>query len=159
MSQAWIALGSNLGVSENWLELALEQLNQLPQSQLLACSPWYRSAAIGGPADQPDYLNAVCQLQTTLPPLDLLHALQQIEAEAGRERLVRWAPRTLDLDIICYDAVISNDPELTLPHPRAHQRAFVLRPLADLTPDLRLHGKAVKDWLPDVADQRLHRHL
>lgn len=155
MSQAWIALGSNLGGSEHWLSRALDQINQLPHSQLLACSPWYRSAAIGGPANQPDYLNAVCHLQTELPPLALLHALQQIEAKAGRERAIRWGPRTLDLDIILYDDRVSNDPELILPHPRAHQRAFVLRPLADLAPDLLLHDKAIKDWLPDVAEQSL----
>lgn len=159
MSLAYIALGSNLGVSEHWLAQALQQLDHLPHSQLLACSPWYRSAAIGGPADQPDYLNAVCRLQTDLAPLALLQALQTIEADAGRERTVRWGPRTLDLDIVLYDDLISQDPELTLPHPRAHLRAFVLRPLADLSPDLLLHGKAVKDWLPSVAEQRLHQHL
>lgn len=158
MSQAWIALGSNLGVSERWLSQALDQLHQLPHSQLLACSPWYRSEAIGGPADQPDYLNAVCHLETSLPPLALLRALQRIEADAGRERTVRWGPRTLDLDILLYDDQVSDDPELTLPHPRAHLRAFVLRPLADLAPDLMLRGKAVKDWLPEVAEQSLHAY-
>ncbi|MHA7880417.1 MAG: 2-amino-4-hydroxy-6-hydroxymethyldihydropteridine diphosphokinase [Saccharospirillum sp.] len=155
MSDAWIALGSNLGVPEACLRQAVQRLSELPHSQGLRCSPWYCSAPIGGPPDQPDYLNAICRLDTRLAPMALLRTLQAIETEAGRERQVRWGPRTLDLDIILYDDRISDDPELTLPHPRAHERAFVVRPMCDLAPDIALHGKPVKDWLPNVAGQTI----
>lgn len=156
MSQAWIALGSNLGDSGALLDQALEQLAQLPDSRLLASSKRYRTAPVGGP-DQPDFVNAACLLETQLSPIELLRALQQLEQSAGRVRHERWGPRTLDLDIIAIDDLQSNDPELTLPHPRAHQRAFVLCPLADLNPQLLIAGRSVQDWLDSVADQSIKR--
>lgn len=155
--RAYIALGSNLGVSAEALEGALAMLNALPETRVLQVSPWYRSAAIGGPANQPDYLNAVCELTTGLPPRPLLDALHQIEHHFGRERQVRWGPRTLDLDIIWYQNVRSEDPELTLPHPRAHERAFVLRPLADIAPDLVLGNHSLEHWLEHTRDQAISR--
>lgn len=155
--RAYIALGSNLGVSAEALEGALAMLDALPETRVLQVSPWYRSAAIGGPANQPDYLNAVCELTTGLAPRPLLDALHQIEHHFGRERQVRWGPRTLDLDIIWYQNVKSEDPELTLPHPRAHERAFVLRPLADIAPDLVLGNHPLKHWLEQTRDQAISR--
>ncbi|PTY38633.1 2-amino-4-hydroxy-6-hydroxymethyldihydropteridine diphosphokinase [Saccharospirillum sp. MSK14-1] len=156
MSHAWIALGSNLGDSGALLDEALEQIAQLPDSQLLASSARYRTAPIGGP-EQPDYLNAACLIDTHLEPTELLQALQQIEQSAGRERHERWGPRTLDLDIIAIDNLLSTDPILTLPHPRAHQRAFVLYPLADLSPRPLIAGHNVQHWLDLVADQAIKR--
>ena len=156
MSQAWIALGSNLGDSGALLDEALEQIAQLPDSRLLASSKRYRTAPIGGP-EQPDYLNAACLIDTQLDPIELLHALQRIEQSAGRVRHERWGPRTLDLDIIAIDDLQSDDPKLTLPHPRAHQRAFVLHPLADLNPQLLIAGRSVQSWLDTVADQAIER--
>lgn len=156
MSQAWIALGSNLGDSGALLDQALEQIAQLPGCRLLASSKRYRTAPIGGP-EQPDYLNTACLIDTQLDPTELLHALQRIEQSAGRVRDERWGPRTLDLDIIAIDDLQSDDPALTLPHPRAHQRAFVLYPLADLNPHLVLAGRSVQNWLDTVADQAIER--
>lgn len=152
---AYIALGSNLGISKDTLDAALKALDTLPETRVRQVSPWYRSAAIGGPAEQPDYLNAVCEIDTALDAAPLLRALHRIEHHHGRERQVRWAPRTLDLDIIWFDGLTSNDPDLTLPHPRAHQRAFVVRPLADIAPDLLLQGQPLTHWLESTRDQAI----
>lgn len=153
MTLVYIALGSNLGVPKEHLTQALDAIARLPDTTLVQTSQWYRTAPIGGPADQPDFLNAVCRVDTGLEPEALLKALQAIEQEAGRVRLERWGPRTLDLDIILYGNREQDDPNLTLPHPRAHERAFVLVPLADIDASLTLRGQAVSDWLPTVADQ------
>lgn len=156
MSTAFIALGGNLGQPDAQMRQALQAIGALPGTRLMATSRWYRSAPVGGPPGQPDFLNAVCRVDTRLAPRELLNALQRIEQAAGRIRLERWGPRTLDLDIILYDQLEQSDPELTLPHPRAHERAFVLRPLADLEPDLTLHGRPVSAWLSAVSDQKLN---
>lgn len=131
---AYIGLGANLGDARAQLQTAVQGLRQLPQTELLRLSPCYRTAPVD--ATGPDYLNAVAELSTRLPPLDLLRALQSLEQVAGRERPYRNAPRTLDLDVLLYGDLQQDDPTLTLPHPRMHERAFVLRPLADLRPDL-----------------------
>src|SRR5205814_9141826 len=102
---------------------------------------------------QPDYLNLVAELETRLEPIELLHRLQALEASHGRERKVRWGPRTLDLDIVWYGGREIDDPELTLPHPRAHEREFVLRPLCDLAPDLELRGRTAREWLESIEPQ------
>jgi 2-amino-4-hydroxy-6-hydroxymethyldihydropteridine diphosphokinase len=107
---------------------------------VLAVSPVYETAPVGGP-DQPDYLNAVLLIETGLAPRDLLAATQRIEADFGRVRAERFGPRTLDIDIISFDGDVSDDPVLTLPHPRAHERAFVLAPWHDLDPAASLPGR------------------
>jgi 2-amino-4-hydroxy-6-hydroxymethyldihydropteridine diphosphokinase len=115
-------------------------ISGLPETDVLAVSPVYETAPVGGPA-QPDYLNAVLIAATGLTPQDLLAATQRIEAGFGRIRAERFGPRTLDIDIIGYDEQISDDSVLTLPHPRAHERAFVLAPWHDLDPAARLPGR------------------
>lgn len=147
---AYIGLGANLGDPVAALRGALAALAALPQCTLTAQSPLYGSAPIdsGGP----DYVNAVAQLSTTLSAPALLQALQQIENGAGRERPYRNAPRTLDLDLLLYGSAHINSPALTVPHPRIQERAFVLRPLADLAPELASAGA-----LAAVADQGLWR--
>jgi len=127
-------------------------IGQLPDTDVLAISPVYQTAPVGGPA-QPDYLNAVLLVQTGLPPRDLLDAIHAIEASFGRVRAERFGPRTLDIDIICYAGQVSDDPELTLPHPRAHQRAFVLAPWHDLDPAAELPGLGPVDRLLAALDQ------
>ncbi|TMH27989.1 MAG: 2-amino-4-hydroxy-6-hydroxymethyldihydropteridine diphosphokinase [Betaproteobacteria bacterium] len=155
-SLAAIGLGANLGDASATLTTALAELAQLPDSALEATSPFYRSAPID--ADGPDYLNAVALLRTGLPPLALLAELQRVEARHGRERGYRNAPRTLDLDLLVYDELRLATPALTLPHPRMHERAFVLRPLADVAPELSIPGRgAVSEWLPRVVDQRVEK--
>lgn len=131
--EAVVALGANLGDPSQTLRQALEDLAQLPQTRLLRASSLYRSAPVD--ASGPDFINAAAVLDTTLEPLPLLHALQTLEQAAGRERPYRNAPRTLDLDLIFYGDVQLQTAELTLPHPRWRERAFVLHPLAEVCPE------------------------
>jgi 2-amino-4-hydroxy-6-hydroxymethyldihydropteridine diphosphokinase len=137
MTVSYIALGSNLGNPEAQLASAIQALGHASGCELIAQSPWYRSAAIG-PGQQPDYLNAVAQLETLLSPRQLLHTLQAIEQAHGRERTLHWGARTLDLDILLYGVETISDTGLTIPHPRLQERNFVLYPLFDLAPELRL---------------------
>jgi 2-amino-4-hydroxy-6-hydroxymethyldihydropteridine diphosphokinase len=130
---ACVALGANLGDAVATVQQALRDVAGLPETQLFKASSLYRSEpyeALG-----PDFINAVALVQTQLNPLDLLHALQALELQSGRERPFKNAPRTLDLDIIFYGDLLLNTPELTLPHPRWHERAFVLQPLAEVWPE------------------------
>ncbi|MCP5158392.1 MAG: 2-amino-4-hydroxy-6-hydroxymethyldihydropteridine diphosphokinase [Gammaproteobacteria bacterium] len=136
--RTYIGIGSNLNNPANQVRQAFQALTELPASRLTACSPWYRTAPVGGPAGQPDYLNAVAALETELTADALLAMLQAIEIAQGRVRTERWGPRTLDLDLLLYGLVTCDDPQLTLPHPRLHQRAFVLYPLYDIAPELTI---------------------
>ncbi|HXH03734.1 MAG TPA: 2-amino-4-hydroxy-6-hydroxymethyldihydropteridine diphosphokinase [Candidatus Competibacteraceae bacterium] len=138
---AYIGLGANLEAPRRQVEAALEELAALPDSRLLARSPLYRSTPLGGPEGQPDYVNAAAAIETTLPPYALLDALQAIEQAHGRVRTVRWGPRTLDLDLLLYGDLVQDDPRLILPHPRLHERAFVLYPLHDIAPALVVPGR------------------
>lgn len=135
---AYVGLGANLGDARGSLAAAVRQLECLPGIRLSGISSLYRSAPID--ANGPDYLNAVVRLEAGLPARELLHELQRIELLQGRERPYPNAPRTLDLDLLGYGDLIQQDAELTLPHPRAHLRAFVLLPWAELAPDLFLVG-------------------
>ena len=135
MSIALIALGSNLGDRRGHMAHGLARLAEGPDTHLLAVSDLYETAPVGGPDNQGPYLNAVARVETSLGPRALLDRLLGIEAERLRERRVRWGPRTLDLDLIAYGDMVSDDPDLTLPHPRAHERGFVLRPAADVARD------------------------
>lgn len=130
---AAIALGSNLGNSLDTLQAALETLDNTPHIRLLSHSSWYQTAPVGPP--QPDYINACALLDVALNPQQLLAALLQIEVKFGRVRREKWGPRTLDLDLLLYDDLILETPELVLPHPHMTERAFVLVPLAEIAPD------------------------
>tara|TARA_R110000823_G_scaffold307678_3_gene430925 strand:+ start:4412 stop:4912 length:501 start_codon:yes stop_codon:yes gene_type:complete len=132
MTCAYIALGSNLGEPLQQLRRATSAIAELPESELARVSSVYRSAPVGPPG-QPDYLNAVLCLKTQLDPHALLDALQLIELRQGRERLEHWGPRTLDLDLLLYGTTIISDERLTLPHPRMHERDFVLLPLQEIS--------------------------
>jgi 2-amino-4-hydroxy-6-hydroxymethyldihydropteridine diphosphokinase len=134
VSSVYIGLGANLDDPRQQIERALSELNALDETWLVAVSPRYRTAPVG-PADQPDFINAVARLETRLSPPALLAALQQIERRHGRIRGGRhWGPRPLDLDILLIGAQVLNVPGLRVPHPRMHERAFVLVPLADIAP-------------------------
>jgi len=129
-----VALGSNLGDSKRTLETAVVTLNQDSQIECLQCSSWYRTKPIGPP--QPDYMNGCVLLSTSnLTPHQLLKKLQDIESLYGRERKERWGARTLDLDIILFDDLIIDEADLTIPHLRMQERAFVLVPLAEISPE------------------------
>ena len=140
---AVIALGSNLAEPARQVRAALSAMEAHPQIQIEKTSSLYVTAPVGYD-DQPDFVNAVCSVRTSLDGVSLLAVLNRIEADFGRERTFRNAPRTLDLDIIDFDGISSNDPHRTLPHPRAHERSFVMKPLAEILPDFVLgeHGRA-----------------
>ena len=155
MPLAYIALGANLDDPLGQLRAALDAVAALPDSRMLRTSSFYRTAPVGAPG-QPDYLNAVAALETGLAPDDLLAALLEIEHDFGRRREYRNAPRTLDLDLLLYDDAVIDRPHLQVPHPRLHLRAFVLVPLAEIAPELRLPGRgSVAAWLPAVTTQRI----
>jgi 2-amino-4-hydroxy-6-hydroxymethyldihydropteridine diphosphokinase len=134
-----LSVGSNLGDRLGTLQRCVQAIGGLPDTDVLAISPVYETDPVGGPA-QPDYLNAVLIAATGLRPRDLLAATQRIEADFGRIREERFGPRTLDIDIISYAEEVSGDPVLTLPHPRARERAFVLAPWLDIDPAASLPG-------------------
>ncbi len=131
MIPAYLGLGSNLEEPAAQLQRAVDAISALPESRLERVSSLYRSAAVG-PGEQPDYLNAVLCLATTLSPLALLDALQAIETAQGRVRTIRWGPRTLDLDILLYGEQSISEPRLRVPHPAMFERNFVLYPLLQL---------------------------
>ncbi|MCX2983086.1 2-amino-4-hydroxy-6-hydroxymethyldihydropteridine diphosphokinase [Halieaceae bacterium IMCC14734] len=137
MSCAYIALGSNLDKPQQQVLQALQDLDALPGCSVQDTSPLYTSAAVG-PGAQPDYVNAVTQIDTTLAPHALLSSLQAIEDSHGRRREVRWGARTLDLDLLLYDAITLQTAQLEIPHPRLQDRNFVLYPLHDISPTLTL---------------------
>lgn len=143
-ARAYIGLGSNLDHPAQQIERALAALRELTQTQLVAVSPLYRSSPWGDP-DQDDFVNAVAAIDTQLTPHALLRALLAIEQRQGRDRSSgrRNGPRTLDLDLLCFDALVLDEPGLQLPHPRLGERAFVLLPLCDLAPELMIPGQGV----------------
>lgn len=143
--QAVLALGSNLGDRQDILQGGVDAIAGIEGVRLTGVSPVYETVPVGGPP-QPDYLNAVVLAEVTISSLDLLDRLHAVEAAFDRVRLVRWGPRTLDIDVITVAGEHCDDPDLTLPHPRAHERAFVLAPWHDVDPDAVLPG-----WGP-VAD-------
>ena len=147
MKQAFIALGSNLADPIYQVQAALAALTELPSTQLVKQSSLYRTAPVDCPQHNaemvPDFINAVAELATDLTPLELLDELFAIENQAGRERPYRNAPRVLDCDLLLYEGCIMETEKLTLPHPRMHQRGFVLLPLFEIAPQLSIsnHGK------------------
>ena len=159
---AFIGMGGNLGQARTTVLAAIDALAQLPQTQLIASSPLYGSAPLGENAEGPNYVNAVAQLHTTLSADALLRELHRIEGTFGRARSYKNAPRTLDLDILLYGDTVCHTDTLTLPHPRMHERAFVLYPLFDLKPDISWHNAlgqrvSVRDLKAQIADQDISR--
>jgi len=156
MTRAYVGLGANLGDAPATLEAASDALAHLPGTRLLSRSSLYISAPID--AAGPDFVNAVVALDTTLEAHALLLELQEIERSHGRQRPYRNAPRTLDLDLLLFGDTCIADNALTVPHPRMTQRAFVLLPLAEIAPDLRLpDGRTIASLLPALAGQKLTR--
>jgi len=157
MNLAYVALGANLGDPVSTVRAAFGALANLPESRVVHTSSLYRTAPVGL-ADQPDFINAVAALETTLAPESLLDALLDLENRFGRLRAEKNGPRTLDLDLLLYNDQFLNLPRLQLPHPRLHLRAFVLQPLAEIAPDLAIPGRgSIAAWLPAVANQGIVR--
>ena len=142
VERAWIGLGGNIGDVQAALARALRSLHADERTTVTAVSDLWRTPP-WGVEDQPDFLNCCAVLRTALAPLELLDLCQRIERDGARERRQRWGPRTIDLDVIAYEGVEDADPRLTLPHPRAAERAFVTVPLAQVAPGLTLGGRPV----------------
>ncbi|MDT7910276.1 2-amino-4-hydroxy-6-hydroxymethyldihydropteridine diphosphokinase, partial [Thermus sp.] len=147
---AYVGLGSNLGDRAAYLLLGLSALSRLPETRLLRLSPVYETDPVGPP--QPPYLNMVAELETALSPKGLLAEMLGIEKALGRERRERWGPRTLDLDLLLYGDLVLEEAGLSVPHPRLHERAFVLVPLLDLLPEGRhpLLGQSFAELLASL---------
>lgn len=157
MTDVFIGLGSNLKEPAAQLARAVAALASLPDSTLVAQSPFYASRPVG-PQDQPDFINGAVWLQTTLTAHELLDQLQAIERAHGRERLQHWGPRTLDLDILLYGNQSFDDERLTVPHRELANRDFALQPLLDLKPDLHLpDGPAIAELRQHCPDNRLRK--
>ena len=155
--RAFIGLGSNLRSPEHQILLAFDELAVLRDSRLTARSSIYRTAPIGY-ADQPDFVNGVAEVMTRLSPEQLLDALLEIERRHGRVREMVNGPRTLDLDVLLYGDFELETERLRLPHPRAHERAFVLHPLLEIAPDIAIPGRGpARKWLAACADQPITR--
>lgn len=153
MHQAYIALGSNLQDPQQQVERALETIAKTPNIQLIKASSLYKTAPVGYD-NQPDFINAVAEIKTNLTPLDLLHTLLKIEQQHGRERPFPNAPRVLDLDVLLYEDIVINTPELTLPHPRMHARGFVMLPLAEIAPKISIGSYGYADDLAAKCDNQ-----
>ena len=157
--RCFIALGANLGDPVLTVQAAIHALRELPQTEFVAASSLYRTAPVGL-RHQPDFINAVVELIAVTPAPTFLESLFEIEARFGRRRSVKNAPRTLDLDLLLYGDEVRNDPQLTLPHPRLHERAFVLAPLAEIAPRLTIPGRGpVKRLLAGCAEQKVEKLL
>lgn len=151
-TRAVLALGSNLGARNETLSEAVADLVDRPEVRLLAVSPIVQTKAVGGPTGQPDFLNMVISVETSLEPLELLKHCQSVENKHHRVREVRWGPRTLDVDVVVYGDVVSSDPVLTLPHPLAAERAFVLFPWSQMDPSATLDGQPVGELAARATD-------
>ncbi|MEM1129609.1 MAG: 2-amino-4-hydroxy-6-hydroxymethyldihydropteridine diphosphokinase [Pseudomonadota bacterium] len=155
MTWALVAIGSNLGDRLGHLQAGWKGVNQITDTRVITTSHLYETAPVGGPDSQGPYLNAVLGVETSLQPAYLLAELHRVEASRGRERRVHWGPRTLDLDILIHGAYVSDDPDLTLPHPRMHERRFVMVPVCDIAADL-LHPtlkKSMAELLKDLPSE------
>ena len=157
MTRAFVGLGSNIGEPRRQLQAAMKELDELPGTRAIAASALYRSAPLGY-LEQPEFLNAVVELETRLAPEALLDGLQAIEKRHGRERPFAGAPRTLDLDLLLYGDATLATPRLSLPHPRMHERAFVLMPLAEIAPRATIPGRGTaRELLAACEGQKAER--
>ncbi len=153
--RCFVALGANLGDPVLTVNAAIRALREMPQTEFITASSLYRTAPVGL-RHQPDFINAVVELNAAMSAPNLLESLFSLEERFGRRRSVKNAPRTLDLDLLVYGDLVRSDPWLTLPHPRLHERAFVLAPLAEIAPGLIIPGRgAVGELLLRCADQQV----
>lgn len=153
MTISYLSIGSNIGDREDYLKKAIEMISRISKTRLIKISSFYQTPA-WGLTEQQDFLNACLEISTELSPYDLLKNLQRIEMDLHRERLVRWGPRTIDIDILTFGDIICEDVNLVIPHPLISKRAFVLVPLLELNPDLIIGNKSIKEMIEviDVSD-------
>jgi 2-amino-4-hydroxy-6-hydroxymethyldihydropteridine diphosphokinase len=149
-STAYLGLGSNLGEREEYLREAIRQLSENPQIEIAAVSSFYETAPVGY-TDQPDFINVVVKVKTTLSPQKLLEICLSTEKKIGRVRTIRWGPRVIDIDILLYNDLKVDEKDLQIPHPRMLEREFVIRPLAEVAPDLILpNSKTARETLAEM---------
>jgi 2-amino-4-hydroxy-6-hydroxymethyldihydropteridine diphosphokinase len=156
VTRAYLALGGNIGDVAEAFRAALEALRADGRVRVIAESPIYRTPP-WGKTDQPDFLNMAAEVETSLSAHALLDLCLSIELASGRVRDERWGPRNIDIDVIAYGDAVISDERLTVPHPHAHERAFVLAPLNDIAPDLMISGKSVSEWLKSVDTNTMAR--
>lgn len=150
MSRAFLSMGSNMGDRLAYLRQGIQGLQQAPGVRVKALSSVYETEPVGV-TGQDRYLNLVAEIETALSPHQLLVACQAVELANGRVRTVRWGPRTLDIDLLLYDDILVETPDLVIPHPRMHERAFVLVPLAEIDEAIAVRGKPIGEWIEAVT--------
>ena len=160
MMRVHLSLGSNLGHRQAQIEAALQSIDQFKDTRLETVSAYYETAPLGG-VEQPDFINVAATIETALKPLELLDATQSVERQAGRVRRIHWGPRELDIDIILWGAQVLNSERLTLPHPLFRERAFVLAPLAEISPDAvdPVTGKTIAELAQSTEVQGAVRRM
>lgn len=146
MKTVYLSLGSNMGDKVDNLDKAVDILRNNPSIHKLNCSSYYTTDPVGY-LDQDEFVNAAVGFETDLLPYQILDVCRSIESELLRKRLIHWGPRTIDVDVLLYEGVTMDDEDLTIPHPRMHERGFVLIPLMDLKPVLKLYDKTIETWI------------
>ena len=156
MPRAYLGLGGNIGnVKENMQE-ALRLLQANNAVKLIKQSSYYETAPVGF-EQQEWFINIVIEIETGLPPYELLELCNKVEHQLKRERLIRWGPRTIDIDILLYEGFKSNEPKLIVPHPRMQERAFVMIPLLEIAPDLKIKGQSLKEIVNHISNQEIRK--
>lgn len=155
-NRVYLSLGSNMGDRQAHLRAAVESLASNEAIQIINKSGFYTTSPVGY-LDQDDFINAVIEIEANLSPLEILALCQTIEAEQQRERLIRWGPRTLDLDVLWIENFTQTTDELTVPHPRMTERAFVMVPLSEMAPSLMINGKSVLEYCKELASQEVRK--
>ena len=155
VEKVFVGVGSNLGDRESAIEQAIQSIAALPETELICCASLFESTPMGV-KDQPDFLNSVIEIVTSLDPKRLLICLKQIEQALGRKERERWGPREIDLDILVFGDRIIDEVDLQIPHPQIARRLFVLRPLAELAPEMNMPGysSSIQDLLDRLKDER-----
>lgn len=152
--KAYLGIGGNIGDKRDNIESAIEMLKENSSVEVKQVSSFYETEPVGY-TDQEWFLNVVVEIETTLPPYELLEFCQHIEAELKRVRLIRWGPRTIDVDILLYEGYESTDEKLTVPHPRMTERAFAMVPLYELNKDIFIEKKSIADWIESLKGEKI----
>lgn len=156
MIKAYLGIGSNIGDTKLNIDTAVKLLDKNADINVINISSYYETAPVGY-TEQDWFLNVVVEVETTLGPYELLKVCNYIESELKRKRIIRWGPRTIDVDVLLYEGFESNDPILTVPHPRMTERAFVMMPLYELVKDIKIKSKDIKTIVDELSDQEIRK--